>query len=96
MLFQLRVINNSLLSQDTEKTIPCSVQLTVDDVVKIWSKTGIPTALRYYTKDESLVDEYNLLKKNKSKVSAPQAIKRHHIKQDRCTGYSTKGCTEDN
>ena len=55
-------------------SISQSLKLTVDELLSIWARARIPAALHQNItcKLRSLVDEYNLLKKNKSRDSDTQ------------------------
>ncbi|KAK0057480.1 hypothetical protein Bpfe_012998 [Biomphalaria pfeifferi] len=71
----LRTVLHNTKILKKQKTISYSVQQTVDDLLRIWSNARVPVALRQniVTKMNALVDEYNLLKKNKGRCSATQS-----------------------
>ncbi|KAK0040999.1 hypothetical protein Bpfe_029591 [Biomphalaria pfeifferi] len=71
----LRTVLHNTKILKKQKTISYSAQQTVDDLLRIWSNARVPVALRQniVTKMNALVDEYNLLKKNKGRCSATQS-----------------------
>ena len=58
------------------------LKLTIDELLSIWARARIPTALHQNitSKLKSLVDEYNLLKKNKSRKSDTQRFREEEFK----------------
>jgi len=59
-----------------------SLKLTIDELLSIWASAQIPTALHQNIscKLRSLVDEYNLMKKNKSRHSDTQRCHEEQFK----------------
>jgi hypothetical protein len=59
-----------------------SLKLTIDELLSIWARARIPTALHQNItcKLRSLVDEYSLLKKNKSRDSDTQRCREEGFK----------------
>lgn len=57
-----------------KKTVPVSLKATTEELMTLWQKARIPTAFQpnIISKIKSLVEDYNLLKKNKSRVSEAQ------------------------
>ena len=58
----------------TKKSVPESLKITVDELIIIWNKARIPTAFHpnVVLKLKTLVQEFKLIKKNKSRLSDSQ------------------------
>lgn len=57
-----------------KKTVAESTKVTCDELIQIWNKSRIPTTYQPHIigKLKATVEEYNLIKKNKSRASDSQ------------------------